>query len=429
MYSLDRKGIVKVNINPIRKARRNFCATSAALAAQPITSTFANTTLLAQTLSDDVTQYVKLGEHRVGTDVESNTAQWLQQRLQDMGFATQLDRFSVRTVLEPSANLRLGDLSTTAFPQWLPPAQSLGQTITSQLLLFDNPQNSPAIRLIEKPFPFAANWTPKLDALVTEAKAKNATALVVAIDHSADGLFVSNQHSHDAFPIPVVLIAKRDLNNFVSRASQASGNAQLQIAGRLVDAQSINVVGKKSGVGKAIVISTPLTGWFQCGGERGPGIALWLHVASVLAKYDRPVLMLGTGSHEVGHFGMEHALAHGAPKPDDVALWVHLGASLGATKLDAQHKFKSPQALIARPTSEAFAKTHLSANLPIYVPGTKATLGEAGQVIGAGHERFVGMSGFFPGFHTPEDLGQAVDYAALEALSKNVVSMIGNVKD
>jgi hypothetical protein len=260
-------------------------------------------------------------------------------------------------------------------------------------------------------------------------KAKNATALVLAIDHSADGLFVSNQHSHDAFPIPVILIAKRDLNNLVARLPMTSGNAQMQIGGRLVDAQSINVVAKKQGVGKAIVVSTPLTGWFQCGGERGPGIALWLHVASVLAKADRPVILLGTGSHEVGHFGMEHALAHGAPKPDEVALWVHLGASLGATKLDAQFKFRSPQALIARPTSEAFAKTHLSTNLPIYVPGTKATLGEAGQVIGAGHERFVGMSGFFPGFHTPEDLGQAVDYAALEALGKNIVAMIGNVKD
>jgi hypothetical protein len=417
-----------VNIKSFRKARRNFCATSALLVTRPVT-TLASTMPLAQSLANDIAQYVKLGEHRVGTEVERDTAQWLQQRLQGLGFSTQLDRFSVRTILEPSANLRIGDLSTTAFPQWLPPAQSLGQTISSPLILFDNPLNTPAIRLIEKPFPFAANWTPKLDALVTEAKAKNATALVLAIDHSADGLFVSNQHSHDAFPIPVVLIAKRDLNNLVSRASQTNGNAQLQIGGQLVDAQSINVVGKKSGVGKAIVISTPLTGWFQCGGERGPGIALWLHVASVLAKSDWPVLMLGTGSHEVGHFGMEHALAHGVPKPDDVALWVHLGASLGATKLDAQHKFKSPQALIARPTSEAFAKTHLSANLPIYVPGTKATLGEAGQVIGAGHERFVGMSGFFPSFHTPEDLGQAVDYVALEALSKNVVAMISNVKN
>jgi hypothetical protein len=415
--------------NTTSKTRRNFCTATALLAAQPLSSTLANTTPLAQTLADDVTYYVQLGEHRVGTEAERKTAQWLQQRLQALSFATQLDRFSVRTVLEPSASLRIADLSIPAFPQWLPPAQSLGQTITSPLVLFENEQTGPAIRLIEKPFPFAANWTPKLDALVSEAKSKNATALVLAIEHSADGLFVSNQHSHDAFPIPVVLIAKRDLKALVTQASQAGGNAQLRINGKLTDAQSFNVVAKKPGIGKAIVISTPLTGWFQCGGERGPGIALWLHVASVLAKSDRPVILLGTGSHEVGHFGMEHALAHGAPKPDEVALWVHLGASLGATKLDAQYRFKSPQALIARPNTEAFAKTHLAATLPIYVPGTKATLGEAGQVIGAGHERFVGMSGFFPGFHTPEDLGQAIDYAALEAISKSVVAMIHAVKD
>jgi hypothetical protein len=420
-----------MDIKTVRKTRRHFCYASAMLAAQitSIPTARANTASLAQSLADDVNHYVKLGEHRVGTDAERKTAQWLQERLQGLRYATLLDRFSVRTVLEPSATLQIGELSTTGFPQWLPPSQSLGQTIIGPLTLFNAPQTSAAIRVIEKPFPFAANWTPKLDALVSEAKAKNASALVLAIEHSADGLFVSNQHSHDAFPIPVVLIAKRDLNKVVTQASLVSGDAKLHIGGKLLDAQSMNVVAKKPGSGKAIVVSTPLTGWFQCGGERGPGIALWLHVASVLAKSERPVTLLGTGSHEVGHFGMEHALAHGAPKPDDVALWIHLGASLGATKLDAQYQFKSPQALIARPGTEAFAKTHLAANLPIYVPGTKATLGEAGQVIGAGHERFVGMSGFFPGFHTPEDLGQAIDYSALSALSANVIAMINAVKD
>jgi hypothetical protein len=419
---------LKINTNSLFPSRRRFCAAAvSATAAQALLQSHAhaNMSALAQGLADDV----KLGEHRVGTEAERQTAQWLQARLQALSYSTQLDTFAVRTVLDPSASVRIGDLSVVGFPQWLPPSQSLGKTFTGPILSLDDPQSVAAIRVLDKPVPFAANWIPKLDDIVNAAKAKNATALIMAINHSADGLFVANQHSHDSFPIPVVLIAKRDLPELVKRISNVPENAQLQIGGREVQAQSINVVAKKPGVGKTIVLSTPLTGWFQCGGERGPGIALWLHIAALHAKSERPVVLLGTGSHEVGHFGMDHALLHSAPKPDNVALWVHFGASLGATKLDAQFRFKSPQALIARPTSEAFAKTHLSANLPIYVPGNNTTLGEAGQVIAAGHERFVGMSGFFPSFHTPEDLGQAVDFAALEILSNNVAAMLAQVKD
>ncbi len=90
---------------------------------------------------------------------------------------------------------------------------------------------------------------------------------------------------------------------------------------------------------------------------------------------------------------MEHALSHGAPTPNEVALWVHFGASLAATKLDPQYRFKTPQYLVGLPTTESWAKSALSQHMPLYVKGNSATLGEAGQVIGAGHQRFVGLSG------------------------------------
>jgi hypothetical protein len=410
--------------------RRDFCTASALFAAHIASSPVARatTTPISKTLADDVAHYVKLGEHRVGTKGEHQTAQWLQQRLTALSYTTRLDRFAVKTILEPQASVQIGDFSVTGFPQWLPPQQSLGKTFTGPLFSIDDPQAAAGIRIVTKPIPFAANWTPKLDEIVKEAKAKNATALIMTIDHSAEGLFVSNQHSHDSFPIPVILVAKRDLTELAKRVPSPAENASVRVDGQQVEAQSINVVARKNGVGKTIVLSTPLTGWFHCGGERGPGIALWLHAAAQLAKTPRPIVLLGTGSHEVGHFGMDHALLHAAPKPDEVALWVHFGASLGATKLDAQFKFRSPQALIARPASEGFAKTHLSANLPIYVSGNKTTLGEAGQVIAAGHENFVGMSGFFPGFHTKEDLGEAIDFDALEKLSNNVQQMLDQIK-
>jgi hypothetical protein len=413
-------------------SRRSFCASALLLAAQPISNVYAQPINEAskKQLSDDVAHYVKLGEHRAGTAVELQTAQWLKQRLQGLSYATRLDPFPIETLLQPSGQLRVGDFTVNAFPQWLPPATSLGKPISNRIIPLDAVDTTPAIRIVTKAIAFTANWIPRLDAIVTEAKEKNAVALVIAIEHSADGLFVCNQHSHDAFPIPVALIGTRDLKALVENSQLSSGpQAELQLNGQPTKASACNVVAHRPGIGKTIVISTPLTGWFHCGAERGPGIALWLRIADMLSKSQRPVLLLGTGSHEVGHFGMEHALAvtREIPKPNEVALWLHFGASLGATKLDSQFRFKSPQALVGRPATEAIARAALSANLPIYVPGNATTLGEAGQVIAAGYEQFVGMSGFFPGFHTVEDKGESIDFEILKKIAQGSEDLIARI--
>jgi hypothetical protein len=369
------------------------------------------------TLADDVAKYVSFGIHRAGGAGERKTALWLTKKLSALGYRTRIDPFPITTLLRPSGRIAFDGTSIALFPQWLPPAKALGRTITAPLLALEADSQQPAIRILTRPAKNSANWTPALDAVVEEAVRKNAVALVMAIDHPSEGLYVSNQHGHASFSIPVGLCARDD----VARLAAAAGNgpqAQFRVSGRMAQTEALNVIARKPGVGRTLVISTPLTGWFSCGGERGPGIALWLRTAAQLAQQPQPVLMIGTGSHEIGHLGMEHALAtKTAPDPADVALWLHYGASLGATRLDARYAFKSVQALVGLPQTEALAKESLSGHLDLYLTGNNKTLGEAGQIIGAGYDRFVGMSGFFPTFHTPEDRGEAIDHAKLEAIS------------
>jgi hypothetical protein len=151
-----------------------------------------------------------------------------------------------------------------------------------------------------------------------------------------------------------------------------------------------------------------------------------------LAKSERPVLVLGTGCHEIGHLGMEHALKSGAPKPEEVAFWFHFGASLGATKLDAQYGVTSPQFVVGTPTSEAWVRPAMVPAMRAYANGNPNTPGEAGQVLGAGHLRFAGMIGTFPGFHTPADRGEAIDYVQLEKIaiaSETLIARMGAMAD
>lgn len=366
-------------------------------------------------LSDDVATYVGLGEHRAGTVGERKTIRWLDHRLERQGYRTERQKFPIRTLLDPGGHLIVGGAKTMLFPQWLPPATALGRPIKAPLVALDAPAGPPSIRILTSPARLSANWIPAFDALVAEAVAKGAKALIIAINDPSDDLFVCNQHHPGDFPIPVMLTARRGL---AKAAAAVGAAAEVRVAGTPTDTYALNIFGRKAGVGPMIVISTPLTGWFHCGGERGPGIALWLRMAALLARQSRPVLMLGTGSHEIGHLGMEHALNHGAPSPDQVHLWMHFGASLGATRLDTRHGYKSGQYLVGTETTAALAKKKLLSVMPFYVPGDSKTLGEAGQVIGAGHTRFIGMSGQFPTFHTPLDKGEAIDFAQLERIAR-----------
>ncbi len=400
---------------------------AAGLAAMPIRSE------QEPTLSDDLSHYVDLGVHRAGTTGERKTAVWLNARLQKLGYTSQIDRFPISTIIDPSGRLQFAGQDISVFPQWTPPANAFGKISAPLRALSDDP--GPAtIRFVASPVSFTASWNRALDQLAIEAKAKGALALIVAIDIPSGELFVSNQHSSALLPLPVALVAKRDL----PRLQSASGvQANLRLKGKPAKTHSLNVIGEKQvqsqgqsqggSQGKRIVISTPLTGWFACGAERGPGIALWLRLARYLATQNVPVTMLGTGSHEIGYLGIDHALTNYGPKPDDVALWLHLGASLGATRLDREFAFTSPQYLVGLPGSAQAAKQAFAEHLPIYVSGDAKTQGEAGPIIAAGHRNFIGMSGMFPTFHTPVDLGQAVDFAKLEQIAQAAEGLVQQV--
>jgi hypothetical protein len=346
----------------------------------------------------------------------------MQDRFAKLGYQTEVQKFPVRTILNPSGQLVVGGSKVDVFPQWLPPTSALNRTIEAPLLPLSAPAGAASIRIVTKPVP-SGSWGTAHDALVREAVSKGALGLIMAADVKSGDVYAFNQHTMQPLPIPVGLVAQRDLPALILAAEASNNNtsntnAQMTLRGDLTDSQSLNIAARKAGKGRMLVISTPLTGWFSCGAERGAGVAVTLRMAALLAKTERPVLVLGTGCHEIGHLGMEHALKSGAPKPEEVAFWFHFGASLGATKLDAQYGVTSPQFVVGTPTSEAWIRPAMLPAMRAYANGNANTPGEAGQVLGAGHLRFAGMIGTFPGFHTPADRGEAIDYGQLEKIAQ-----------
>ena len=84
--------------------------------------------------------------------------------------------------------------------------------------------------------------------------------------------------------------------------------------------------------GGIIAVSTPKSGWFDCVGERGAGIALWLALARWAAAEGNAgdFRFFANSGHEYGNAGMQNLLRTSAPGVAVTQSWLHLGANVAA---------------------------------------------------------------------------------------------------
>ncbi len=197
--------------------------------------------------------------------------------------------------------------------------------------------------------------------------------------------------------------------------AMAGGSVTAAISATRTADRAENVTGRfGTGDGAPLLITTPLTGWFTCAGERGTGIAVALELARLFGA-DMPVVVLGTTGHELENFGIREQLKAGlgfAPRAV-----IHIGASLAAGWF-----------VPGRGTMQLFPGRLASANrlLEDGTPLTAAMKAGAFQPV----PRFFGeaqewakhlpdsipllsFAGTFPLFHTPQDTPEAATSPAL----------------
>jgi hypothetical protein len=160
-------------------------------------------------------------------------------------------------------------------------------------------------------------------------------------------------------------------------------------------------------------VSTPMTGWYGCVCERGPGIANFLALARTVAAEKLPgnFVFVATASHEIGHGGMELFLKQGAPPPQDTLVWVHFGASNACyawtaapqgfareDRVDDALRF-----MVLSPSAGPLAGETFAAIKATRLVAEKQAVGELRDVHAAGYRNFLGMAGLHRFFHTPAD--------------------------
>ena len=281
-------------------------------------------------------RYEAFGGKASGGTGELACGAWLESELAALGFATERQVINAPYFEVTRADLVCGATTASVIPQAIVAPTGPGG-VTGPLVLAGSGNLKGAIALITLAH---ARWSTANHAAVrgplAEAAAAGAkgavlvttgpTGLAVALNARIDGLT----------PIPAAVLAPKDAAPFLAAANRGEA-ATLTLDGRGGMRPSYNLIVRKGGGGggraRALIVSTPRSGWFGCVGERGPGLAAWLMLARRFAAMPPPgvpLVFVCTSNHEYENAGSAAFIRGKAPAPENTALWLHLGAGCAA---------------------------------------------------------------------------------------------------
>jgi len=384
---------------PFRRLRDALfvgAALPASLAAQ--TPAFDPVRLMA-----DVETYVGFGIHRTAHPGDLATSAWLAQRLSAVGLDVTQHEFSTPQFFLDEASLEDERGRIEAFPIWLPSATG-PEGITGRLVMVRADTPTEEIRGAVAWLDPSAN-APERARLDRRALDGGAAAIVYATTDGAGlGLFqaanAERAYVDTPRPVPTVMFGAASVERL--RAS-VGREVTVRVVGRMVaDARATNVLARRVVDANAdwIVISTPSSGWFTNGGERGPGIALLLALGESVGtrRGGLNYLFVATSGHELDYLGARllHE-AHLAPSPVRTRAWLHLGAQIATPPWTSIDGVLAPTSEVITGTLQASPELaaimgRAFAALPMYTLRTDTRIGEFRDLVEHGY-RGLGIVG------------------------------------
>lgn len=373
----------------------------------------------------DVRTYAGFGDHRTGTTGDAAVTAWLERELRSAGYAVERQGFDYPVFELAAATVTVGPAKIPAFPLWTPAAGQVSGTFTTE-------PTRGAIAVLRFPFgtghalEVSQAWRGPIQAAL-DAGASG----VVAITENPLGELVAFNCAPNmpAWPVAVVAVAARDAATVLAGA--AGGIA---IQGVTRPGRAENVIARRPGAGKPLIVSTPKSGWFECAGERGSGIAIWLGLARRLAASDRNLVFMAASGHEFDGYGGHLFAEHLAPQPAEARGWVHIGANVASydfglvdgkiTRLD------HPQASRLAAASEALLAVARKAfaGQPKYEDPTdidrERAPGEIAEYQRRGYGPLFSLVGSHVLHHTRRDLPDVTSPQVLEPVARGLAAVV-----
>jgi len=287
------------------------------------------------TLFTTVKKFVSLGEHRTGTPGDLATSEWLKAELDSIGYKTQFVEFPLRQFFFKSGTLSVGDQIADVFPVW-PVKDDTNLAQSGKIIdgdkLKELTQAKGNLVLTRLKHAHGAS-TPEIAEQINNFINAGALSVLAITENNTGELVALNTFDgQPAWKAPVYHLAPKD-SALVLKAIADATPVSIKIQGNIQTINARNVLGK-IGIGpRYVVVSTPISGWFTTGGERGPGIAVWLGLAKWASRNkdkfpEYTFIFTGHSGHELSKLGAKAFVEKAAPKPEDTRLWIHLGAAV-----------------------------------------------------------------------------------------------------
>ena len=332
-----------------------------------------------------VKEYSDFGAHRTGTDVDNATQGWFASHLHARGAEVSRQEYPFEFFVGRT-RVTLDGCEIPSMPLYYEYAGSVKTDKVAIAEFGDGEHGSGLDEALEKTIDSATNSG--FDALVIATRGETGDLVAINCEPELRGR------------IPVILVPGRYAD------ALATGKTSIEYHAQTEPRVSANLTGHWPGrdSGPPFVITTPLSGWFNCAGERGTGIAVALQVAESLA--DRlphiPLQVIAPSGHELGFHGAWR-VAETINAPPRAVL--HLGSCIAARDAQLQGVVHADPS-----TSEAISK----ALAPIdVIPAKPANHLDPGCWVGESQcwaalgMPMLSIAGVSPLFHTPRDTAEA----------------------
>ena len=330
-------------------------------------------------LIDLVAAYDNLGYHRTGFCSEPKTGQLLCKSISQPGCKIEFHEYPYLYCAAES-RVRLDNEEIISIPLYYESVNAVRNSSNVEIASVDTLQDE--IQVYSE-----------IQGITERAKQKFRDAVVLATHCDSNSLHALNVTPVLKNNLPVILVPGTQSEFLSNQAIAVESEASMcEKTGRNI----IAYYGDHK-LENSLVITTPVSGWFQCAGERGTGISLAINLAAYLGS-SRPVTLVLTTGHELGYLGgfeFTNSLEQG---PAGV---IHIGSCVGAsnTELTAYTNLATDQTETIEKMATDIVENVISVSSPLE---TTNWVGESECWARFGCP-VLSIAGSNPLFHTPED--------------------------
>ena len=357
-----------------------------------------------------IQEYDAQGWHRTGTETDHASCRWLADQVRECGLNPTLEPYSLSRVDPQLSYIDIDGRRVSGLPMF-----DGGFTGPEGIDGSVGPLGSEAQIGLVNLGPAGPD-----DAIVMARRSSGHRAMVAVTRGGRPGLAVRNANSFIAPFGPPVLQVSSEAGLWLAEHVERGSLASLAAVVERTESESSNVVAHLRGRQPdlaPLVVTTPRSGWWNCAGERGGGLACWLEVMRSLneAGCSRDVLFVATSGHELGLLGIESFLQRRPRLPSETLAWVHFGSSIGAA-LEPHLRSSASDDELAGLAQDALAGAGAG---PVAAAPRGTVVGAESQVATIRGSRCVALAGGHALFHQEADRWPAaVDVEAVAGYAR-----------